>query len=210
MNKNKKIGRPEGMSESKKNAIINSSLKLIRKYGLKKISIDEICTDSQVSRMTFYKHFKDKIELAIYFLHNSHLKNLEKVNEIIISKDSFYKKFELIKGLNIDLKDQMGEIFINDIINDQYDERIKNFYFQVGVEIDEKFEILLKMGIKEGVVNPKIPISFFLIMIKQIRKAFFDNELERLIEDPIHRSNMLNDFFLFGVSVKPNKQEILL
>ena len=44
--------------------IMHTSRDLFWKYGFKRVSIEEICKEANVSKMTFYKFFPNKIELA--------------------------------------------------------------------------------------------------------------------------------------------------
>ncbi|MBN2410872.1 helix-turn-helix transcriptional regulator, partial [candidate division KSB1 bacterium] len=41
---------------------------LFFKYGIRRVTIEEICKKARVSKMTFYKFFQNKIELAIVML----------------------------------------------------------------------------------------------------------------------------------------------
>lgn len=51
--------------ENKKyNQIIEAGRELFWKHGFRRVTIDEICSKADVSKMTFYKYFPDKIELA--------------------------------------------------------------------------------------------------------------------------------------------------
>jgi AcrR family transcriptional regulator len=51
--------------ENKKyNQLMDAGRELFWKHGFKRVTIDEICGKADVSKMTFYKYFPDKIELA--------------------------------------------------------------------------------------------------------------------------------------------------
>ena len=43
--------------------IFKTAKDLFWKYGIKRVSIEEICKEAKVSKMTFYKFFPNKIEL---------------------------------------------------------------------------------------------------------------------------------------------------
>lgn len=45
-------------------AILAAARDLFWKHGFKRVTIDEICLKAEVSKMTFYKYFPDKTELA--------------------------------------------------------------------------------------------------------------------------------------------------
>ena len=52
----------------KQDQIIQAGRHLFWKYGMKRVSIEEICREAGVSKMTFYKYFANKTALALYIL----------------------------------------------------------------------------------------------------------------------------------------------
>ena len=44
--------------------VIETGKKLFWKYGIKRVSIEEICKEANVSKMTYYKFFQNKNELV--------------------------------------------------------------------------------------------------------------------------------------------------
>lgn len=51
-------------SGKKYTSIVSAGRDLFWKHGFKRVTIDEICRKADVSKMTFYKYFPDKFELA--------------------------------------------------------------------------------------------------------------------------------------------------
>lgn len=49
---------------------VSTAKELFWKYGVKRVTIEEICKETPVSKMTFYKFFKNKEALAEYLLTN--------------------------------------------------------------------------------------------------------------------------------------------
>ena len=49
---------------------VTTAKTLFWKYGIKRVSIEEICKEASLSKMTFYKFFKNKEALAEYLLIN--------------------------------------------------------------------------------------------------------------------------------------------
>ena len=47
-----------------KKLILKAAKKLFFESGLNKVTIEEICAESSVSKMTFYRNFKNKEEIA--------------------------------------------------------------------------------------------------------------------------------------------------
>lgn len=50
-------------SDVTKKALADSLKKLLRQRGIEKITVEEICTESMVSRRSFYRYFVDKFDL---------------------------------------------------------------------------------------------------------------------------------------------------
>ena len=48
----------------KYNVLVGTARELFWKHGFRRVSIEEICKKSGVSKMTFYKYFPNKLELA--------------------------------------------------------------------------------------------------------------------------------------------------
>ncbi|MDH5400751.1 MAG: TetR/AcrR family transcriptional regulator, partial [Cyclobacteriaceae bacterium] len=45
-------------------AIFETAKELFWKYGIRRVTIEEICKEAGVSKMTFYKFFPNKVALA--------------------------------------------------------------------------------------------------------------------------------------------------
>lgn len=52
------------MSSDKRTLIIDAARDLFWKYGFRKVSVEDICLKAGISKMTFYRHFSNKTELA--------------------------------------------------------------------------------------------------------------------------------------------------
>ena len=48
---------------NKKEQIVHTAETLFTRYESKRVTVEEICRLARVSKMTFYKHFSNKVEL---------------------------------------------------------------------------------------------------------------------------------------------------
>jgi AcrR family transcriptional regulator len=69
----------------KKEVIINTARDLFTKYGYKKVSMDEIALEANVTKKTVYSYFTDKDTLFMYFI-NEEIENVKNEFEIIEKK----------------------------------------------------------------------------------------------------------------------------
>lgn len=67
-----KRGRPpKAVSEGEfgaKSRILDTALRLFYRYGINSVGIDRIIEESEVAKMTFFKHFPSKTDLILSFL----------------------------------------------------------------------------------------------------------------------------------------------
>jgi AcrR family transcriptional regulator len=58
---------PHGMEDritDRKGIILSTAKDLFWKHGFRRVSVEEICKKSGISKMTFYRYFPNKIEVA--------------------------------------------------------------------------------------------------------------------------------------------------
>ena len=46
------------------NILVKQARELFWKHGIKRITVEEICSEAGISKMTFYRNFKNKVEIA--------------------------------------------------------------------------------------------------------------------------------------------------
>jgi AcrR family transcriptional regulator len=100
-------------------SIFKTGKELFWKYGIKRVTIEEICKEAKVSKMTFYKFFPNKIELAKTILGDLMLSSMNKFDEIIARDMLFSEKLEAVFLLKIQAVNNFSKEFINDIYNNQ-------------------------------------------------------------------------------------------
>ena len=81
----KKVTNPQRMN--KKKQIVKTAEHLFSRFGSKRVTVEEICRKAEVSKMTFYKHFRNKVSLV------RHIRDL-------YVEDGF-RAFDEIKALDI-------------------------------------------------------------------------------------------------------------
>ena len=66
---------------NKKEIIIEKARDLFTTYGYKKVSMDEIAREANVTKKTIYSYFKDKDSMFLYFV-DEELEKIKKEMEI--------------------------------------------------------------------------------------------------------------------------------
>ena len=146
---------PDGMSLKQKNLIV-AALSLFKRYGFKKVRIEEICRMAEVSKVTFYKHYKTKDEL-IMFVVKLLFDNMWKEQKAILASDMSIKdRFVKVSLLKQELLRDLGEEILRSLLT--YD-ATKNYVEEFTAEVVTEFRELMILEQKKGTINPKLRVD---------------------------------------------------
>lgn len=182
-----------------KQKIINAAKHLFWKYGFRKVSVEEICKEAKLSKMTFYKFFPNKIELAKRIFEDLADEGLKKYIEIINSNISIEKKIEKMLILKKEFTKNISKEFIMDFYKDSK-LGLKDFIEQKTNEIQIESINLFKKGQEEGLYRKEIKPDFYLYMYKKMSEIFFDDELLKIYKSPNELIMEITNFFVYGIS----------
>jgi len=156
--------------------LIDTGRELFWKFGFRRVSVEEICKKAGISKMTFYRYFDNKTELAKRVISSLMNQESAKFREIFTDEDNLTNKMHRIISLKIEATNDISREFIEDVYNDTGSE-IQQFMMKmisdtwIGVIADFKDaqargvfrkdfkpEILLALskGITELVANPQL------------------------------------------------------
>ncbi len=103
-------------------SIKSAGRKLIWKHGIRRINVDDICSEAGVSRMTFYKYFRNKNELALDVLQTFYDESMKRYEEIMKSEVEFPEKARQLILMKIEGTNDLSKEFVTDIFNMQASE----------------------------------------------------------------------------------------
>lgn len=163
--------------------IFKTGKELFWKYGIKRVTIEEICTEAGVSKMTFYKFFPNKIELAKTILDDLTNKSLSKLNQLINSDNPFSEKLKEIFLTKLEGTKDISMEFINDI----YTNPKLGLMTYVGELQKKSMEVMVKFyknAQEKGSIRKDVKIEFILAYSKQMIKMMEDEHLVSQYDHP--------------------------
>lgn len=177
----------------KKEQIINSARKLFSKYGFKKVSMDEIAKEANVTKKTVYTYFESKEELLKYFIQEEIL-NMKKIVENIEKQkiDFFESVHQVIYNL---LKYKHQEEFLKIIFEEMKSlnnktliENLKPIDIAIQNYITEKLQYAIN---KQYIEVENIEITSFLIYKMYLALMFEWTEQDKILNEKIIADNIL-------------------
>lgn len=156
--------------------IINTAFRQFLRYGIRNVSIDDVCRELRMSKKTFYQYFKKKedlIDASIVYFRDQ---NYEKLVKSIKDKNAIEVLVYIIREIRKSVAEE-PVMFWHDL--KKYYPALYKKHDQIKAEqIRVGFENNLRQGIKEGVYRKNLDVeltSFFHSV--QIKKTF--EELDR-------------------------------
>lgn len=183
---------------SKYQDIFRTAKELFWKYGIRRVSIEEICKEAGVSKMTFYKFFPNKIELAKTILKVNVGTSLEKFEKVVNGDLSFNEKIKEMLLIKLEGTKDISIEFVSDIykIPDNGLQQI------VQKQAERSFEIFvgfLKDSQKSGLIRKEIKIDFILYYFNQMNHILDDKDLVSKYKHPQDLIMESMNFLFYGL-----------
>jgi AcrR family transcriptional regulator len=189
----------EVINSSKYQDICKKGKELFWKYGVKRVTIEEICREAGVSKMTFYKFFPNKIELAKTIFEGVYEKSLKRFKDTISSDLPFQDKVKEMIAMKMEGSKDISVEFLNDIYKNPelgllaYAE--KRQQESLGL-----FATFLTDAQKQGFIRKQIKIDFVFYWIQQMSHIMEDEQLVSKYDHPQDLIMELMNFMFYGLS----------
>jgi AcrR family transcriptional regulator len=189
---------------SKYDAILRTAKDLFWKHGIKKVSIEEICREAGVSKMTFYRMFPNKIELAKMILKNSFDESYAKYRKLMDCDISFEEK---IKG-QVLAKFQGTQNISAELIKDIYADKQLGLHEYLETRISEFYKEVRKdfaHAQQMGWMRKDINLDFILYFSNKMAELTIDPNLILMYNSAQDLIMELTNLFFYGILPKPGE-----
>lgn len=168
------------MTALKKNkkyiSILKTAKALFWKHGIRRVTIEEICKEATVSKMTFYKFFPNKPDLAKTILDNLIQSSIVKFKDIVSSEVPFSQKLEKIFLLKLEGMNNISMEFINDIYTNP-ELGLKEYMEEQQQKSIKTTVDFYKDAQEKGFIRPDVKIDFLLAFSNQIIEMMKNEQL---------------------------------
>jgi len=190
----------EEISQNKKYLdIIHAARTLFWKHGFKRVSIEEICREAKTSKMTFYKFFANKLELA------------KSVFDFVV--DDSVSTFKTVLHETTSASDLIGQMLQmkKEGIHEISKEFITDFYTNpdLGLKdyIEEKTRTVwaemigdFMLAQERGILRKDLNIEFFVYFTQKYGDLLTDPYLNKIYPNPQDLIMELTRFSAYGIS----------
>jgi AcrR family transcriptional regulator len=182
----------------KRKQLIHTAKDLFFKYGIKRVTVEEICSEADVSKMTFYKHFRNKNELVKTMVTQMTDEALAKYRALMDSDMPFEEKVRETIRMKLEGTDQMSQEFFSDYIP----HADPDLHDLVHRRMQEVMDMIIQDYIeaqKRGDIRRDIKIGFILWYLNKMLELMEDEQLEKLYDTPQEMIMEMVNFFFYGI-----------
>ncbi|MBN2274897.1 MAG: TetR/AcrR family transcriptional regulator [Bacteroidales bacterium] len=179
--------------------LLQTARALFWKHGFRRVSVEEICKKAGVSKMTFYRFFPNKLELAKKVFDHVVDEAVQVFKNIMAEDTSSSEKIKKLIRLKLDGTNDISREFLADFYNcpelglaSYIEEKTKNTW-AVLMEDFRKAQ-------KKGWFRKDIKPEFYFYMAQKLGEIYNDKQLSALYHNPQEFIMEIVNFFMYGLS----------
>ena len=182
----------------KRKQLMHTGKDLFFKYGIKRVTVEEICQEAGVSKMTFYKHFKNKNELVKTMIIDMTDEAMEKYRKLMDSGISFEEKVRETIRMKLEGTDQMSQEFFADYLPHAEPEMLEFVHQRMHMAMSQVIKDYAEAQ-KQGDIRQDIKIEFILWYLNKMLDLMEDEQLGRMYDTPQDLIMEMVNFFFYGI-----------
>lgn len=157
--------------ENLSDIIVQTASRLFDQFGIRSVSIDNVCNELHISKKTFYTYFPQKEDLVDAVLTYQKKRDYEKYGKLFLNKNAIDSLILIIKEIkkNLETESQHMCYDLEKYYPKIYEkhEKIKRDNIRIG------FERNLKQGIEEGYYRDDLDVELISLFHSiQIKDTF--------------------------------------
>lgn len=163
--------------------------------GIKKVTVEDVCLEAGLSKMTFYRLFGNKEAFVLRFFEFIYDDGMTKFKKILNGDDDFNEKIFQMMLLEIESAKSYSSRFFQEM-SDWFEREDLQKYIQESSDLMRQF---FKQGQLNGDVNPDLNIDLILYLIKDWQLKAFDPEISCMYQNHELMIRDLTQMFYFGI-----------
>jgi len=185
-------------SNPKREQILVTGKDLFWKYGFKRVTVEEICKEAGVSKMTYYKFFTNKIDLVKTIMDNILTATLTRYKNIMASDVPYPEKVLAMVDLKREqIKEMSSEFFREYVQND--DPEMISYLEQLSGETMQMFCEDFRKAQENGDIRKELKVEFIMYMMNHLVEMAQNETLINMYDEPQDLVMEITNFLFYGI-----------
>jgi len=175
--------------------LLVTARRVITSEGFRKITVEEICRQAGISKMTFYKYARGIEDLVIQVIQMV----IDEVHQDYLaikgSEVSFYEKLKAVLELKLRTMGEYSKQFLEDVFQSV---EIRNYFMNQRQTYQDILEFI-KEGQEAGVLRHDMTPEFLYTLSDILMSPQAQEKLAQLYSDPHLRNKRMLEFYFYGI-----------
>ncbi|HEY6915257.1 MAG TPA: TetR/AcrR family transcriptional regulator [Paludibacter sp.] len=177
--------------ENQYEVIVSTASHLFEQFGIRSVSIDNVCAELHISKKTFYNYFPQKEDLVDAVLTYQRAATLEKYGKLLKNKNAIDSLILIIREIKKNVEHESLSMCYD--LEKYYPKINEKFELEKREGIRAGFEMNLRQGIEEGYYRDDLDVE----LISFFHSIQIKNTFEQMSQDSKKYSKKrLIDFFI--------------
>ncbi|MDR2764409.1 MAG: TetR/AcrR family transcriptional regulator [Tannerella sp.] len=193
----------KSIRKNKKDALVETARGLFYRYGIRKVAIEEICAEAKVSKMTFYKYFANRMELAKEVLDGILDRAIRQFSDMMESDISFEEKMQGVLQMKIENAKDASVAFIIDIYRGPDVELVEHTltWIRRGKQLAVDYFMNAQ---RQGYIRKGISPALMLVLLDKMQELALDDRVLATCGNLQDLVVEITKLFLYGIMENEN------
>lgn len=182
----------------KREQILKTGKDLFWKFGFKRVTIEEICKEAGVSKMTYYKFFSNKMDLVKTLLDEVLQVSMKKYRQIVESDLAYPDKVVKMVDLKREQTHTMSSEFFRDYVQSGDPEMIA-YLEEKSAQSFQMFLNDFKKAQASGDIRKDLKVEFILYIMNHLIEMAQEENLLNLYDEPQDLVMEITNFLFYGI-----------
>ncbi len=188
----------EDSSNTKREKLIRTGKELFWKFGFRRVTVEEICSEAGISKMTFYKYFSNKLDLVKTIMDKLLNHSIERYREIIGSALPYPEKVTQLIELKREQVQTMSNEFFRDYVQSA-DPEMSEYLQQITRKNMQMILADFYDAQQNGDIRKDLKVEFIMYVMNQLIEMTHDDRLLNMYENPEDLVMEITNFLFYGI-----------
>ncbi|MCD4651663.1 MAG: TetR/AcrR family transcriptional regulator [Candidatus Cloacimonetes bacterium] len=176
--------------------LVKTAEELFMKHGIRRVSVEEICSKGKASKVTFYKYFKNKQAVVLYILKRQFNKAMQQLKDLTDNEVPIEQILSAIMQIKIEMSKQWSEEFILDLYSF---EDTREELVALKKHTTMMWRNILESAQAKGQLRKDINIDLLLLMEDKLRELIYDDRARKLYPSLREMAIEVGNLYFYGI-----------
>jgi AcrR family transcriptional regulator len=171
---------------------------LFNEHGIRKTTIEQICATAEISKVTFYKYFKNKEDFLYQLMDKEYTEAITEVDQIFKQDETYQKRMNRLMQWKLSQLDIWKKPFLDDLLT--FGAPMIAFLTKWSAVSTQSFVQFVRKGQADGEIRQSVNPEFIMDLLGTlIQNVYSENGSLHQKYDWDEMTRQLMDFFIYGI-----------